>query len=58
MARPKGTKNTNTIKRRLDPLSPQERIEVLANLIVDKILDDQQNDTEFIGLEAANVDSV
>ncbi len=42
MARPKGVKNKNTEEvPDICRLSPAERIELLANLIVDRILDDQ-----------------
>jgi len=42
MARPKGSKNKNSSALpQYAALSTDERLEVLANLIVDKILEDQ-----------------
>ena len=44
MGRIKGTKNKNLDTRPIvSLLSPQERIHFLANLIIDKILEDQRN---------------
>lgn len=49
MARPKGSKNKNSSA--LPPytdISTEERIAVLANLIVDRILEDQHNDNKLL----------
>ena len=44
MGRIKGSKNKNSIQRLVaSTLSPEERIRFLANIIVDKILEDQRN---------------
>ncbi len=44
MGRLKGSLNKNSLSRTVTPsLSPQERIRFLANLIIDKILEDQRN---------------
>ena len=44
MGRIKGIKNQNTdSKPIISSLPPQERIRLLANLIVDKILEDKRN---------------
>lgn len=44
MARLKGSKNKNSENRIVaSTLSPEERIKFLANLIIDKILEDQRN---------------
>lgn len=44
MARPKGSKNRNTSAlTQYADLSTDERLQLLANLIVDKIVDDQNN---------------
>lgn len=45
MARLKGSKNKNSDKQPItSSLSTQERIHLLANLIIDRILEDQKND--------------
>lgn len=44
MARVKGSKNKNSEGRIIiSSLSPEERIRFLANLIIEKALEDQQN---------------
>ncbi len=44
MGRIKGIKNKNTeIRPVTSSLSPEERIRLLANLIIDRILQDQKN---------------
>lgn len=44
MGRIKGSNNKNSeLKVITSSLSPQERIKFLANLIIDKILEDQRN---------------
>lgn len=44
MARKKGSKNKNSDARpATSPLSSHERIRFIANLIIEKILDDQKN---------------
>lgn len=44
MGRVKGIRNKSTQKRSItSSLSPEERIQVLANLIIDRILEDQRN---------------
>jgi len=44
MGRVKGIRNKNSqIRPVTSSLSPEERIRVLANLIIDRILDDQKN---------------
>ena len=45
MGRVKGIRNKNSGSRPIaSSLSPQERIQLLANLIIDKILEDQKNE--------------
>lgn len=49
MSRPKGSKNKNTSELpAYTALSTAERIDLLANLIVDKIIEDQRNGGELI----------
>lgn len=44
MGRVKGIRNKNTGSRPIaSSLSPQERIQLLANLIIDRVLEDQKN---------------
>lgn len=44
MGRIKGIKNKNTeIRPVTSSLSPEERIRLLANLIIDRIVEDQKN---------------
>jgi hypothetical protein len=43
MARTKGSKNKNSATPSFVELSAEERINLLANLIVDKIVEDQEN---------------
>ena len=49
MPRPKGSRNKNTAEMPMyTALSTEERLFVLANLIVDRILEDQQNGNELL----------
>lgn len=49
MARPKGSKNKNSSALpQYTALSTDERLEVLANLIVDKILEDQTSGRKLL----------
>lgn len=49
MGRVKGIKNKNVELRPIvSNLSSQERIQLLANLIIDKALEDQKNGQELI----------
>ncbi len=44
MGRIKGARNKNTIKRpQTSALSTTERIQLLANLVIERILEDQKN---------------
>ncbi len=48
MGRVKGSKNKEELVRPVtSSLSPQERINLLANLIIDKIQEDQRNGQEI-----------
>lgn len=48
MARPKGAKNkTTVVLPDVCTLSPKERIELLANLMIDRILNDQTTDQKL-----------
>jgi len=50
MGRVKGSINKNSNIRPLtSSLSTHERIKFLANLIIDRILDDQRNGNELLG---------
>lgn len=49
MARTKGSKNKNSVVLPdVCALSPEQRLELLANLIVDRILDDLESDQKLL----------
>jgi len=50
MARTKGSKNKPKpkIRHKTSTLSPKERIELISNLIIDRIIDDQNNGKQLL----------
>ena len=49
MGRVKGIRNKNSLSRPItSSLSPEERIRILANLIIDRILEDQKNGQKLL----------
>lgn len=49
MGRVKGIRNKNTETRPVtSSLSPEERIHLLANIIIDRILEDQKNGQKLL----------
>ena len=49
MGRVKGIRNKSSLSRLIaSSLSPEERIKILANLIIDRILEDQKNGQKIL----------
>jgi hypothetical protein len=48
MARPKGSKNKKSTQPYTNDMSTSERIELLANIIIDTIIEDQINGSPLL----------